>query len=57
MKSWSIRKLVLAGVLAALVFVVTAFTKIPSPFVRGAYYHAGDSIIYLSALDLWPSVP
>ena len=31
MKSWSIRKLVLAGVLAALVFVVTAFTKIPSP--------------------------
>jgi uncharacterized membrane protein len=56
MKSWSVRKLVLSGILAALVFVVTAFTKIPSPFVRGAYYHAGDSVIYLSALVLGPSV-
>ena len=33
MKSWSLRKLVLSGILAALVFVVTAFTKITSPFV------------------------
>ena len=56
MKSWSLRKLVLSGILAALVFVVTAFTKIPSPFVKGAYYHAGDSIIYLSALVLGPAV-
>jgi len=54
MGSWSVRKLVLAGILAALVFVVTAFTKIPSPFARAAYYHAGDSIIYLSGLVLGP---
>jgi uncharacterized membrane protein len=52
MRSWSARKLVLTGILAALVFVVTAFTKIPSPFAKDAYYHAGDSIIFLSALVL-----
>ncbi|MBM7581924.1 putative membrane protein [Caldicoprobacter guelmensis] len=56
MGSWGLRKIVLAGILSALVFVITAFTKIPSPFAKAAYYHAGDSVIYLSGLVLGPYV-
>lgn len=52
MRSFNNKKLVLTGILSGLVFVITSFTKIPSPFVQGAYYHAGDSIIYLSAMVL-----
>lgn len=44
-------KIVIAGVMAALVFVVTVFTKIPAP-LGSAYYHAGDSIIFLCAMLL-----
>lgn len=54
MKKVSTRKVVLAGVLSALVFVVTSFTMIRFPFalVKEAYFHAGDSIIFLSGLVL-----
>ncbi|NMA95289.1 MAG: ECF transporter S component [Clostridiales bacterium] len=45
------RSMVIAGILAALTFIVTSFTKIPS-FLPNAYYHAGDSIIFLSAMTL-----
>lgn len=57
MKKNDIHKLVLAGILAALVFVVTSFTRITTPFsiVKEAYFHAGDSIIFLSAMLLGPS--
>lgn len=46
------RRLILAAILAALVFSVTYFTKIPIPYPPGAYAHAGDSIIYLSGMVL-----
>ncbi len=52
MKSIDNRKLVVTGILAGLTFLVTSFTKIPSPFMPKAYYHAGDSIIFLSAMTL-----
>lgn len=48
----STRRLILAAILAALVFSVTYFTKIPIPYPPGAYAHAGDSIIYLSGMVL-----
>lgn len=54
MKSWSTSKLILTGILSALVFVVTSFTmiRIPIIVVKDAYFHAGDSIILLSGLLL-----
>jgi len=52
----STRRLILAAILAALTFVITAFTMIRVPFltVSEAYFHAGDSIIYLSGMVLGP---
>jgi uncharacterized repeat protein (TIGR04002 family) len=41
--------LVLSAMFAALIAVVTAFIKIPSPL---GYTHAGDSMIYLAACVL-----
>jgi len=54
MKKFTIQKIVLSGILSALVFVVTSFTMIRFPFalVKEAYFHAGDSIIFLSGLVL-----
>lgn len=54
MKKITTQKIVLAGILSALVFVVTSFTMIRVPFalVKEAYFHAGDSIIFLSGLVL-----
>ena len=51
MKSIDTRKMVVAAILAGLTFIVTSFTRIPS-FMPKAYYHAGDSIIFLSAMTL-----
>ncbi len=54
MRKLNTHGLVLSGILAALVFVVTSFTMIKVPFaiVKEAYFHAGDSVIFLSALLL-----
>ena len=51
MRKLDTHQLVLSGILAALVFVVTSFTMIKVPFaiVKEAYFHAGDSVIFLSA--------
>ena len=45
--------LTLCGVMAALVFVMTYFPKIPVP-VTGGYVHLGDGAIFLSVLLLGP---
>jgi len=54
MGSAKVRKLVISGILSALVFIVTSFTMVRMPFViiKEAYFHAGDSIIFLSGLVL-----
>lgn len=45
-----LRQVVLAGIFAALVFVITYFVKIPVPQVsRGAYINLGDTAIYIVA--------
>lgn len=55
MKKLSVQKLTLCGVMAALVFVMTYFPKIPVP-VTGGYVHLGDGAIFLSVLLLGPNV-
>lgn len=48
-----IKKLTLGGVLAALVFVMTYFPKVPVP-VTGGYIHLGDDAIFLAGMLLGP---
>ncbi len=53
MKNLSVKKLTLAGVMAALVFVLTYLPKVPVP-VTGGYVHLGDGAIFLATLLLGP---
>ena len=53
MKNLSVKKLTMAGVMAALVFVMTYVPKVPVP-VTGGYVHLGDGAIFLSVLLLGP---
>ena len=53
MKKLSVRQLTLCGVMAALVFVMTYFPKVPVP-VTGGYVHLGDGAIFLAVLLLGP---
>jgi len=46
-----VKKLTMAGVMAALVFVMTYVPKVPVP-VTGGYVHLGDGAIFLSMLLL-----
>lgn len=57
MRNQSVKRLTLAGVMAALVFVMTYVPRVPVP-VTGGYVHLGDGAIFLSALLLGPlSIP
>lgn len=53
MRNLSVKKLTLAGVMAALVFVMTWVPKVPVP-MTGGYVHLGDGAIFLSVLLLGP---
>ena len=53
MRNLSVKKLTMAGVMAALVFVMTYVPKIPVP-VTGGYVHLGDGAIFLAVLLLGP---
>ena len=53
MQEQSVKKLTLAGVMAALVFVMTYVPKVPVP-VTGGYVHLVDGAIFLSVLLLGP---
>ena len=44
-----IKYLVLTAVLAAMVYVLTAFVRIPT---HQGYIHVGDGIIYLAAAEI-----
>ncbi|MDF2547250.1 MAG: hypothetical protein K0R93_2148 [Anaerosolibacter sp.] len=48
----SIKKLVLSGLMAALVLVGTMLIQVPTP-MKG-YIHIGDSMVYLSGILLGP---
>lgn len=53
LKQLSVKKLAQGGVMAALVFVLTYFPKVPIPGTSG-YIHLGDGAIFLSAMLLGP---
>lgn len=53
MRNLSVKKLTLAGVMAALVFVMTYVPKLPVP-ITGGYVHLGDGAIFLAVLLLGP---
>lgn len=53
MRNLSVKKLTLAGVMAALVFVMTYIPKVPVP-MTGGYVHLGDGAIFLATLLLGP---
>ena len=53
MRNLSVKKLTMAGVMAALVFVMTYIPKVPVP-ITGGYVHLGDGAIFLSTLLLGP---
>lgn len=53
MRNQSLKQLTLAGVMAALVFVMTCIPRVPVP-VTGGYVHLGDGAIFLAVLLLGP---
>ncbi len=53
MKNYSVKKLALNGVMIALVFLTTYFTRIPTP-LPGGYFNLGDAVIMLTAVFLGP---
>lgn len=42
-------KYIYAALLLAIIFICTAFIKIPMPNISGGYVHLGDTFIYLAA--------
>lgn len=53
MKGHSAKKLVLNGLMIALVFLATYFTRIPTP-LPGGYFNLGDAVIMLASVLLGP---
>ncbi len=53
MKKYSVKKLVLNGLMIALVFLTTYLTRIPTP-LPGGYFNLGDAVIMLTAVILGP---
>lgn len=53
MKKISTQQLTFCGVMAALVFVMSYFPKMPVP-VTGGYVHLGDGAIFLAVLLMGP---
>lgn len=49
----SVKQLAVAGVMAALVFVMTYLPKVPVP-ITGGYIHLGDGMIFLGVMLLGP---
>jgi uncharacterized membrane protein len=54
LKTASIKKLALSGIMIALVFLATYFTRIPTP-LPGGYFNLGDAVIMLAAVVLGPA--
>lgn len=53
MNDKAVKRMALGGVMAALVFVMTYFPKVPVP-ITGGYIHLGDGMIFLAAMLLGP---
>lgn len=53
MRNNSVKKLAMNGLMIALVFLTTYFTRIPTP-LPGGYFNLGDAVIMLAAAFLGP---
>lgn len=53
MNDKAVKRMALGGVMAALVFVMTYFPKVPVP-ITGGYIHLGDGMIFLASMLLGP---
>ena len=53
-KKWSTKIIATTGIMMALVFVATFFTKIPIPMTKG-YFNIGDTVIIITAIVLGPA--
>lgn len=54
MKKYSTRKLIINGLMIALVFLATYFTRIPTP-LPGGYFNLGDALIMLASVFMGPA--
>lgn len=54
MKSLKVKKLTIAAMLAAFIFLATTFLKIPIPLSNNGYIHIGDALIFLTASLISP---
>ena len=51
MNKISLKRVVLSGIMVALVFLATYFTRIPIPMTQG-YFNVGDTVIIVAAIML-----
>ncbi|NLH97129.1 MAG: ECF transporter S component [Clostridiaceae bacterium] len=55
MRNGALKKLILNGLMIALVFLATYFTRIPTMVLPGGYFNLGDAVIILAAVLLGPA--
>ena len=56
-KSWEVKDMVVAALMAAVIFVVTFTVRIPIPYTSGGYINIGDAMIFLAAWLIGASKP
>ncbi|NMA34964.1 MAG: ECF transporter S component [Clostridiaceae bacterium] len=55
MQNSTLKKLIMNGLMIALVFLATYFTRIPTMILPGGYFNLGDAVIILAAFLLGPT--
>ncbi|MDD4495545.1 MAG: ECF transporter S component [Eubacteriales bacterium] len=53
-KKWTTKIIAVNGIMMALVFVATFFTRIPIPMTQG-YFNIGDTVIIITAILMGPA--
>jgi len=55
MKNGTLKKLIMNGLMIALVFLATYFTRIPTMILPGGYFNLGDAVIIFASVLLGPA--
>jgi len=55
MQDNTLKKLIMNGLMIALVFLATYFTRIPTMVLPGGYFNLGDAVIILASVLLGPA--
>ena len=55
MRDNTLKKLIMNGLMTALVFLATYFTRIPTMILPGGYFNLGDAVIILASVLLGPA--